>query len=98
MKQVIVSKERPKQLSFRTSFNVDYEILITRKGKSNVNVKKYALSKVYSNTQGLTWDKIKDLRILCKNNIIPPAYHEYYESFDARQRNEGAAAEEEDVK
>ena len=54
LKQVIVSKERPKQLSFRTSFNVDYEILITRKGKSNVNVKKYALSKVYSNTQGLT--------------------------------------------
>lgn len=40
VKQISVSKENVNQLQYKTTFKIDWQILITRKGKENVNVKK----------------------------------------------------------
>ena len=74
-------KNQPNQIQFKTSFEGDYEILATRKCKNDVNVINYRLNKAYQAVQGLPKAKFKVLLALCKSNIIPPAYHQYYQSF-----------------
>ena len=71
----------PNQLQYKTSFVGDYDILTTRKCKSDANVIKYQLTTAYQSVQGLPSAKLKDLLSLCKSNIIPPAYHPFYELF-----------------
>lgn len=60
---------------------MEFETLVTRTEKNNVNVKKYIPKRAYSSLQGLASPKIKDLKTLCKKNIIPAKYHNYYSSF-----------------
>lgn len=84
LKQVSASHENPNQLLYKTSFESDFKILVTRKEKNHINVKKYLLKTAYTSCQGLSTAKLKDLKTLCKTNIIPPQYHEYYSSFSER--------------
>ena len=80
MKQIVASKEHPNQLKYKVSFKDDYEILITRKNKTHLNLNRSILQKAYSTTQGLPAEKLKDLLTLCGKNIIPSKYHNYYNS------------------
>ena len=91
-------KNLPNQIQFKTSFESNYEILTTRKCKSDANVIKYRLTKAYESVQGLPNVKLKDLLTLCKSNIIPPAYHHYYESFSEKLKNDTQSADLADEK
>lgn len=93
VKQISVSSKMCNQLEYRTSFEMDFETHVTRLEKSNVNGKKYTLKGAYSSHQGIPSAKLKDLKTLCRTNIIPPKYHEYYNSF---QQKVSATDEDED--
>lgn len=71
-------KTHPNQLDFRTTFDREYVKLATRKEKYQVSVKKYKLRKAYDSVPGVPIEKLKDLSTLCENNIIPPAYYDFY--------------------
>ena len=96
-KQILVEKDTPNQLKYKLAFEKDYETLVTRKEKNQVNVQKFVLKKAYTSVQGLTSAKIKDLLSLCdeKSNIIPQEYHSYYKSFPHRPTNSQNAEENE---
>ena len=83
-KQIFVSNEYHNQLKYKTSFDDEFEILVTRKERSHVNVERYNLQSAYESEQGLPAGKLKDLLFLCKSNIIPAIYHPHYESFKAK--------------
>ena len=74
-------------MQFKTSFDEEYQTLVTRKEKDQVNAKKYVLTHAYQSIQGLSSAKLKDFQTLCEQNIIPPQHHEYYKSFQVKERS-----------
>ena len=95
-KQVTAIKGLHNQLLYKKNIDEDYERLITRTEKNHANVQKYILKKAYSNVQEVKAAKIKDLKTLCKNNIIPPQYHPYYNLLDVKPNDTDSAQEEDE--
>lgn len=94
-KIITASKTLPNQLQYKTSFEGNYITLATRKEREHVNVTKYNLTKVYDSVQGLPQAKLKDLISLCKSNVIPPAYHEYYKTFSIKLNKDNSESGDE---